>query len=188
MNPQMDSPSDQDLMRLLAGGDTQALTILVRRHQQQVLSLATRLLGRVEDAQDITQQTFVRVWRAAPDWRDEALFTTWLYLIVVNLCRDARRAALRRPAPAYRPASTDLPATPDRAPIERDEQARIIRQAIDALPQRQRTALILQRYQGLNHTQVAQATGWSVSAVESLLVRAYANLRPRLRDLWENAD
>jgi RNA polymerase sigma-70 factor (ECF subfamily) len=132
--------------------------------------------GRVDAADDICQETFLRVLRGARSYQPAAAFTTWLHRIVVNLCLDrAKRpklALLNEDPPA------DL-ATPD-APLRREEQTAAVQRAIAALPERQRIALVLHRFQGLSHAQVAESTGWTESAVEALLVRAYAQLRERL--------
>ena len=169
-------------MVALARGDMDALGQLVRRHQDKALALAYRLLGRWDLAEDIAQEAFLRVHRAAKRYRPDAKFTTWLYRIVVNLCLDQKRRAKLAPA-----ALGDQGPEPSVAPaadrLEARERAERVRCALDALPERQRTAVVLHRYQGLSHREVAEATGWSESAVESLLVRAYARLRQELADL-----
>jgi RNA polymerase sigma-70 factor (ECF subfamily) len=178
-----EQPSDQELVAGLAGGDMACLGELVRRHQDRVVGLAYRLLGRWDAAEDVGQDAFLHVHRAAGRYRPEALFTTWLYRIVVNLCRDVRRRDRRRPLPLPDrvPAAPDPPA----GPLERRELAERVRRAVAQLPDRQRTAVVLHRYQGLSYREVAEATGWSASAVESLLVRAYAHLRRALEPLGE---
>lgn len=168
-------------MAEVARGDTGALGVLVRRHQQAALGLARRLLGRQDAAEDVAQEAFLHVYRAARRYRPDARFTTWLYRIVVNLCHDARRRAGRAPAQLIEEAAPAQDPAAD--PLEADERAERVRRAVGALPERQRTAVILHRYHGLSHREVAQATGWSESAVESLLVRAYATLRRELADL-----
>ena len=178
----MTEPSDTDLMAELARGDVAALAPLITRHQPRVLSLAYRMLGRWDQAEDVGQEAFLRVVRAAGSYRPTAQFTTWLYRIVVNLCLDAKRRSARDPgelAESVAAASGDNP----QADAEAREQAAFIRGAVDSLSDRQRTVVILHRYHGLSHQEVAEATGWSVSAVESLLVRAYANLRKSLAGL-----
>ncbi|WP_428937731.1 RNA polymerase sigma factor [Fontivita pretiosa] len=166
----------------LARGDMAALGSLVRRHQHRVRALAYRLTGRWDLADDLAQETFLRVYRSARSYTPSAAFSTWLYRIVVNLCLDqARRPRLAEIADPgeVQPASQ---AGSD-APLLDRERAEAIQRAIDALPPRQRIALLLHRFEQMSHAQIAQATGWSESAVESLLVRAYAQLRQRLK-LW----
>ncbi|NQT86854.1 sigma-70 family RNA polymerase sigma factor [bacterium] len=178
----MDPPNDAELMRALAGGDMEALGTLARRHQDKIVGLAFRMLRRRDLAEDVAQEAFLRVYRAAGRYRPDAKFTTWLYRIVTNLSLDLQRRAQREPAilDESAPVAASRP-TPD--PLEASERAELVRRAIDSLPDRQRTAVLLHRYQGLSHIEVGEVAGWSQSAVESLLVRAYANLRQALAEL-----
>ena len=108
----MTEPSDTDLMAELARGDVAALAPLITRHQPRVLSLAYRMLGRWDQAEDVGQEAFLRVVRAAGSYRPTAQFTTWLYRIVVNLCLDAKRRSARDPgelAESVAAASGDNP-------------------------------------------------------------------------------
>jgi RNA polymerase sigma-70 factor (ECF subfamily) len=178
----VNQPADAELMARVAADDMAALGDLVRRHQGKVLALAIRTLGRPDLAEDVAQDVFVKVYRAAPAYTPQAAFTTWLYRIVVNCCLDALRKHRRAAAPLDRAA--DVPAADDAAGnLERNEQAARVRRALNALPERQRLVVLMHRYQDLSHRQIAETTGWSESAVESLLVRAYANLRAALADL-----
>jgi len=176
--------SDAELMAAVAGGRTAALEELVRRHQESVMAVAYRFLGRWDLAEDVAQDVFVRIHRAAADYRPEAKFTTWLYRIIVNRCLDLKRRESRRPVSmADMPADPPGDAPPD--PIDARETAGRVRQAVGDLPDRQRTAVVLHRYDGLSHREIAEITGWSESAVESLLVRGYAGLRDALADMNE---
>lgn len=182
----MSQPDDRDkeLLAALARGHMPALEELIRRHQVAALGLARRTLGPSDQAEDVVQEAFLRVYRAAGRYRPEAKFTTWLCQIVLNLCRDRLRRSRRAPislTEKFLPAFRDDP--PRR--MEAEELAGRIRRAVDALPERQRTAVILHRFQQLSHEEISQATGWSVSAIESLLVRAYQRLRQDLADLGE---
>ncbi len=175
------SCSDAELMARLGRGDLAALGALAERHQNRVLSLAFRLLGDWHKAEDITQETFLRLRQAAHKYEPQARFTTWLYRIVHNLSMDQRRKATRDPVSLDTmqteqedPAAGDVP--------ERRELARQVRDAVNGLAERQRRAIILHRYEGLSHVEISEVTGWSKSAVESLLVRAYENLRKKLAE------
>jgi len=180
-----DADSDAELMRAVAEGDMAALGELVRRHEKKAFALACRLLAQPDAAEDVTQEAFLHVHRAARRYRPEARFTTWFYRIVVNLCLDAKRRIKRAPARlAVYGLAAD--AQTDHDQLEATERAERVRQAVDHLPERQRTAVVLHRYMQLSHRDIAEVTGWSVSAVESCLVRAYAQLRQELRDLVEN--
>ncbi len=175
--------SDAILMQRLAGGDMEALEILVRRHQQRVRRLACRLTHNADTADDITQETFLRLYRAAARYRPTAALTTWLHRVVVNLCLDdAKRRKPRALAevdpPEPRSADTTLPG-------ERAERRDAVRHAVMSLPDRQRAVLVLHRFEGLSHEEIEAVTGFSRGAIESLLVRAYGTLRERLRE-WRD--
>ena len=175
------SHSDAELMARLGRGDLAALGALAERHQNRVLSLAYRLLGDWHKAEDITQETFLRLRQAARNYEPQARFTTWLYRIVHNLSVDQRRKAVRDPI------SLDAMQTEREDPGEADspekhELAQRVQDAVGELSERQRRAIILHRYEGLSHAEISEVTGWSKSAVESLLVRAYENLRKKLAE------
>ena len=174
-----DKPTDIELMTRLAAGDMSALGELARRHQVKVLELAFRTLGRWDLAEDVAQETFLRVHRAAIHYKPKAKFTTWLYRIVVNLCFDERRKRAKTAAPLEYAASEVL-AKSDCDSAERKEVVGLVKTAVNELPERQRLAVILHRYDNLSHGEISEVTGWTKSAVESLLVRAYANLREKL--------
>jgi len=173
------NPTDGELMARLARGDMSALGELAHRHQGRVLVLAFRTLGSWDIAEDVAQETFLRVYRAAKRYKPTAKFTTWLYRIVVNLCLDEQRKRAKAGASLEPELYEKLPVS-DRNITEKEEMATLVKAAVQALPERQRMAVILHRYDGLNHAEISEATGWTQSAVESLLVRAYANLRGKL--------
>lgn len=175
-----DAQDDEVLLAAVARRDEAAFETLVRRHQDKALRLAYRLLTDADAAQDIAQEAFLRVYRHADRFEPSARFSTWFYRIIVNLCTDYRRRRVNKTValPAIEPAG---PAVDD--PLESAERAARVRAALEALPDRQRTAVLLHRYEQLSHRQIAETTGDSVSAVESLLVRAYATLRKKLADL-----
>lgn len=177
---------DADLMAAVADGDTAALGVLVHRYQDKALALAYRLLGRLDQAEDVAQEAFLRVHRSARRYRPSARFGTWLYRIVVNLCHDVHRRAGYAPVALADPAAAAV--APPANAVEAAERADRVRRAILALPGRQRTAVVLLTYEGLSHRQIAELTGWSASAVESLIVRAYANLRRRLAEWRQSGD
>jgi RNA polymerase sigma-70 factor (ECF subfamily) len=172
--------SDAELMRRIADGDMGSFAMLIRRHQDYARTLAYRVTGAADAADDITQETFLRVLRSARSYTPAAAFTTWLHRIIVNLCLDRAK----RPKLAH---LLDDQVSPDAAPdepITQQERIAAIRHEIDALTDRQRIVLVLHRFQGLSHSEIAQSTGWSVSAIEALLVRAYTQLRERLKP-WQ---
>lgn len=174
----IESADDRLLMAHLAAGDRNALAELVRRHQMLAFRLAYRTTGNRATAEDITQDAFLRVWRSAARYEPTASFETWLHRIVVNLCLDQFKKRKPVQAETADPA-TEIEDSPG-ASLERDERADRVRKAVQRLPERQRIAVILHRFSEFPQRRIAEITGWSVSAVESLLVRAYAGLRDAL--------
>ncbi len=172
-------PCDEELLRLTAAGDRESFAQLVELHQKRVVQLAARLLSSADQAEDVAQDAFIRVYRAAGKFKPQARFSTWLYRIVVNLCHDQRRRwKLRLSSFEEEPAA---PAESSRA--EREEISARVHAAMEELAPRQRAVLVLHRFEGQSYREIAASTGLSESAVESLLVRAYAKLRYALRDL-----
>jgi RNA polymerase sigma-70 factor, ECF subfamily len=172
--------TDEQLVAEIGRGEMQALALLVNRHQQWALRLAYRSLGDWHLAEDAVQEAFLRVNRAAPQYRPNAKFSTWFYRIVVNLCMDELRKRQRRSETSSE--ITADPATVD-SPLHQQEVTEIqeaVHRALTTLNDRERMAVILHRFEGQSHRQIAEITEVSASAVESLLVRAYRKLRQEL--------
>ena len=177
-----DIPNDAELMTRLAAGDMAALGDLAKTHQDKVLSLSYRVLGDWHRSEDVAREAFLRVYRAAKRYKPQAKFTTWLYRIVVNLCLDERRKQSKTAA-TLEDADPAVLAESESDAAERKEVVGLVKTAIAELPERQRMVVILHRYDGLSHSEISEVTGWTQSAVESLLVRGYANLREKLRKM-----
>lgn len=173
---------DAEWLARAAAGDRAAFTALVQAHAARVRATAFRFLNDGEAAEDVVQEAFIRVYRAAAEFRPDAAFTTWLYRMVVNLCWDHRRRVAR--ARRLQQAVAQSPGTvpPTATPLEDAERTAAVRAAVAALPDRQRLAVVLHRFDGLSHAEVADVTGWSIGAVESCLVRGYAALRKSLAE------
>jgi RNA polymerase sigma-70 factor (ECF subfamily) len=178
---------DVRLMRLVSRGDTAAFQDLVERHQTLVLGTVGRMLGSNSDVEDIAQQVFIRVWKSAARYVPRAKFTTWLLKITRNLVFNELRRAKRR---AQVPMQTDVGAeqiplkdeaapAPDASLLESELQ-QAIEQAISELPEAQRMAVILRRYEELSYEQIGEILDLSVPAVKSVLFRARTELRARL--------
>jgi RNA polymerase sigma-70 factor (ECF subfamily) len=193
MDQEMDSTlSSEDLMARVAKGDDEAFEILVTRHQTPILNLIYRFLGDRAQAKDLAQEVFLRVWQAAKTYEAKAKFTTWIYQIATNLCFNELKAARRRRwFPFHRSEESDENAVEDAysdsSPTAEDillakERSRQISEALQNLPDNQRMALVLKRYDGLSYQEIAQVIGCSVSAVESLLVRAKRTLQQKLKN------
>ena len=177
-----DNLNDTELMSRLAKGDMSALGDIAKKHQDKVLSLSYRVLGDWNRAEDVAQETFLRIHRAAKNYKPKARFTTWLYRIVINLCFDEQRKRAKAAAPLEDADPAKLTESNSNL-AERKEVVKSVKTAVNKLPERQRLAVILHRYDGLSHAEIAEVTGWTTSAVESLLVRAYANLREKLKKM-----
>jgi RNA polymerase sigma-70 factor (ECF subfamily) len=187
-----DDAEDVRLMRLVAGGDTTAFEQLIERHQALVAGTVARMLGSNSDVEDIAQQVFIRVWRSAGRYVARAKFTTWLLKITRNLVFNEMRRAKRHPhlPMQLEPEAEEMPlkdevtATPDATFLQGELQTEI-EKAIMLLPDTQRMALILRRYEELSYEEIAGVLDLSVPAVKSLLFRARTELRERLKDYLE---
>ena len=186
---------DAALMLSVRRGDERAFEELVRRHQDRVVSLAYRYLGSAADAEDLAQEVFLRVHRARESYEPAARFSTWLHRITVNASLNFLRGRKARKAfSAEMPAGDDDdgapdPADPDQeapsAAADRDELARVLRAIVDALPERQRMAILLNKYEGMSYEEVAAAMDLSLMAVKSLLTRARVAIRDKLEPYLE---
>jgi RNA polymerase sigma-70 factor (ECF subfamily) len=178
---------DVRLMRLVAGGDTSAFEKVIERHQALVAGTAARMLGSNSDVEDIAQQVFIRVWKSARRYVPRAKFTTWLLKITRNLVFNELRRAKRRAQVSLQPepGAEEIPLkdeanpAPDTSLLE-DELQRAIEEAIMELPESQRMALVLRRYEQLSYEEIAEILDLSVPAVKSVLFRARTELRARL--------
>jgi RNA polymerase sigma-70 factor (ECF subfamily) len=181
-----DTLSDEDLLARIADEDRSAFTILMRRHGKLVRGLALGFSGRAADAEDVTQEVFIMLWRRPDSWQPgKAAFSTWLYRVVINRCLDqARRQRMRRWLPFG-----DIDEPPDEAPNALDALAGRDRLAevghmIRTLPEKQRLALLLAVQGERSNIEIASILGVSEGAAEQLLVRA----RRRLRILIEEKE
>ena len=179
---------DVRLMRLVGRGDTSAFENLVERHQSLVTGTVARMLGSNSDVEDIAQQVFIRVWKSARRYVPRAKFTTWLLKITRNLVfNEMRRSKRRGHVPLQsEPGGEDHPPLKDEtnpapdASLLESELQREIEEAIMQLPDSQRMALVLRRYEQLSYEQFAEVLDLSVPAVKSVLFRARTELRSRL--------
>ena len=162
---------DEELVAAVAGArDAAAFRLLVDRHAASALRIAERVLQNRADAEEAVQEAFQRLWRDARRFRPErGRFRSWFIRVLINVCRDRQRRSRRRPTTALM-ETTAGPA--DWQGVERLDRVHAVRQAIAALPERQRWAVVLTYYEGLSNREAAAAMGVSVKALEALLVRA----------------
>lgn len=180
---------DVRLMRAVATGDTAAFERLIERHQTLVIGTVARMLGSNSDVEDLAQQVFLRVWRNAARYVPRAKFTTWLLKITRNLVFNEMRRTKRH---AHVPIQSEAPGedlpmkdesvqSPAESLLEHELQ-RAIESAIMALPETQRMALVLRRYETRSYEEIAEILDLSVPAVKSVLFRARTELRARLAE------
>lgn len=171
--------TEADLLARFATGDQAAARRLTARLTPRVHALARRMLDDPAEAEDVTQEAMLRLWRIAPDWRDEgAAVGTWLYRVAGNLCIDRLRRRRERPV-------AELPERPDGAPgaVERmqdADRASALNAALATLPDRQRLAIVLRHIEERPNPEVAAILETSVEAVESLLARGRRRLAEEL--------
>jgi RNA polymerase sigma-70 factor (ECF subfamily) len=183
-------PSDEELIRRFRQGDERAFEDLAQRWDPAILRLAYRLTGDLEEARDVRQMTLVKTYRALPAFNGHARPTTWLYRVVLNLCRDRhrRRAARGRALDAAaRRAGAEVDGgagAGETAPgIERGEVARRVAEAVATLPEREREVVVLRHYHDLPLAGIAELVGAPLPTVKSRMLRGMEHLRARLKDL-----
>lgn len=183
--------SDLELMLRVRDGDAASFEVLLRRHRVPLVSFFRRMLRDEALAEDLAQEVFLRVYKSRERYQPEARFTTWLYRIATNLALNAirdRKDQVSDTAGEDDDGSAVLERFVDPHPtveqrLVQDDRQRLIRQAVEALSENQRAAVILHKYQEVDYRQIAGILGVSESAVKSLLFRAYETLRVRLEPL-----
>ena len=165
---------DGELVARSLRGDGPAFDALVLRHRQAVYRLAYRLLGNHEEADDVSQEAFVRAFRSLSGFRGDASFRTWITRITINVALGARHARIATVPIEQAPAPRKEPAGPEAA--LRSE----VRVAVGFLPPRQRQVLVLKVYEGMKFAEIAQAAGMSIGTAKATFFQAVQNLRNRL--------
>jgi RNA polymerase sigma-70 factor, ECF subfamily len=160
---------DRVLVNAARGGDLDAFEMLVRRHERTVYRVALRMLGNDADAQDATQETFVRAWRALGRFHGRSSVSTWLYRIVTRRCIDL--IAARHPSETISDQQADVLADPPRA-VEQHARLVAIASAVSRLPADQRAALVLRDFEGLSYDEVADVLNTTVPAIKGRIHRA----------------
>ena len=193
INYALDESSDAAVMLRVAAGDEAGFNFLVGKYHRAMISFLFRMVHNQAVAEELAQEVFLRVYRSRESYRAEAKFTTWLYRIATNLAvnhaRDTRheRSASTIYLDAPDEESGTTPDVADDTPsveqsILRDERMAAIRAHVMALPERQRMAVLMHKYQGMDYRQIGDVLKLSESATKSLLFRAYQTLRDKLKD------
>jgi RNA polymerase sigma-70 factor (ECF subfamily) len=188
-----DGLSDAEIMLRVRDGEDAGYDILIEKYRRPIINFMFRMVHNQAVAEELAQEVFLRVYRSRATYRAEAKFTTWLYRIATNLgvnhARDTKyeRAAqnvyLDQPDPetGTTPDVADMTASTEEE-LVRSERMRAIRKHVMALPERQRTAVLMHKYQDLDYKEIGEALKLSESATKSLLFRAYQTLRETLKD------
>ena len=176
------SRSDGELLALYAHGDSAAAKELSRRLLPALMGLGVRMLGDATEAEDVVQETMLRLWRMAPDWQDgQAKVSTWAYRVAMNLCTDR----LRKRRHLSGGTLDDAPEPMDDAPgaearLQDGARHDALQNALAALPERQRQAVVLRHLEGLSNPEIAVIMDIGVEAVESLSARGRRSLKQAL--------
>jgi len=194
--------SDEQLMEAFRTGDARAFEVLVRRHRASVYNFILRYTGQRARAEDLLQETWLKVIRSAEAWEPKARFTTWVFTIARNLCVDsARKESYRqtdsldapaRAAEAEGPAlgesvSDDGSGDPERG-AHNARLRPLLERALQSLPEEQREVFILREYSGVPFKEIAEVTGTSENTVKSRMRYALEGLRKRLAELGLDAE
>jgi RNA polymerase sigma-70 factor (ECF subfamily) len=185
--------TDAEIMLRVREGDDQGFNYLIEKYRKPIIHFMFRMVHNQAVAEELAQEVFLRVYRSRQTYRAEARFTTWLYRIATNLgvnhARDTKheRAAQNVYLDQPDPETGTTPDVADMTPsvehdLVRDERMRAIRQHVMALPERQKMAVLMHKYQGMDYKQIGDVLKLSESATKSLLFRAYQTLRERLKD------
>ncbi len=183
--------TDLRLMLRVRSGDDESFDELLRRHRAPLLNYFHRMLRDHALAEDLAQEVFLRVYRARERYEPDAKFTTWLYCIATNLAlnalRDRRGKENAADQNGVHAEPQEARLADSRPTIEQElmqsERGKLVQEAVQSLPENQRAAVILHKYQEVDYRQIAGILGVSESAVKSLLFRAYETLRVRLEPL-----
>ena len=179
--------TDDELVARSVGGDVDSFNQLILRWERPIFALAYRVIGREEDARDVCQDTFLRAFRALPGFKGQAKFSSWLYRIALNLCRDWIRRQRRAPvlqlpedADPFELASEAGPSESIEDLVARRELTAVVEEAMALLPEEQRTAIILKEYHGMTFQEIADLQQCPLSTVKTRLYQGLSVLRRQL--------
>ena len=179
--------TDEELVARSVAGDHDSFNQLIRRWERPIYALAFRVLGREDDARDVCQEAFLRAFRALPGFKGDAKFSSWLYRITLNLCRDWLRRKKRTPV-VQAPEGVDLvdlaaaqgPAESIEDLVARKQLSAAVAEAMASLPDEQRTAIVLKEFHGLTFQEIADLQQIPLSTVKTRLYQGLSVLRRTL--------
>ena len=179
--------TDEELVARSRGGDLESFNQLILRWERPIYALAYRVIGREDDARDVCQEAFLRAFRALPGFKGQAKFSSWLYRITLNLCRDWIRRHRRAPVSQLPDGADPIELAAERGAVEsiedlaaRRELSAVVEKAMALLPEEQRTAIILKEYHGMTFQEIADLQGCPLSTVKTRLYQGLAVLRRHL--------
>ncbi len=179
--------TDEELVARAQGGDVDSFNQLIVRWERPIYALAYRVIGKEEDARDVCQDAFLRAYRALPGFKGQAKFSSWLYRIALNLCRDWIRRQRRAPVSQLPEDADATELVSETGPVEsiedlvaRRELSAIVEEAMSELSEEQRTAIILKEYHGMTFQEIADMQGCPLSTVKTRLYQGLSLLRRRL--------
>ncbi len=193
------APTDVQLMLDVKAGDEESFELLLRKYRTPLVNFLYRMVRNTAIAEDLAQEVFLRVYRARQEYAPSAKFTTWMFRIATNLALNSVRDNRHRKMEISMDQSVDTGEdeqraleVPDRSPSVEQElvarcRAELIMKAIHSLPEKQRAAILLHKYQELDYDEIARVLECSESALKSLLFRAYETLRVELAPLVSNS-
>jgi RNA polymerase sigma-70 factor, ECF subfamily len=178
-------PTDEELVDAFQAGDLAAFDLLVFRWDRKIQAAIFRIMGTEEEARDLCQETFLRAYRALGGFKGEARFSSWLYQIALNLCRDRMRRNRGRTLVSLDELEDAGNGLLQKGPtplelIEAGDMSRAVASAVDALPAEQREVIVLKEYQDLTFVEIAEILGVPLSTVKTRLYRGLGQLRHRL--------
>jgi RNA polymerase sigma-70 factor, ECF subfamily len=179
--------TDEELVARSVAGDAESFNQLILRWERPIYALAYRIIGREDDARDVCQETFLRAYRALKGFKGQAKFSSWLYRITLNLCRDWMRRERRTPVVPTPEGMDVLELASERGPtasiediVASAELSRVVAAAMTKLPDEQRTAIILKEYHGLTFQEISDLQGCPLSTVKTRLYQGLTVLRRHL--------
>jgi RNA polymerase sigma-70 factor (ECF subfamily) len=180
--------TDEELVALSIGGDVESFNQLVLRWERPIFALAYRVIGREEEARDVVQETFLRAFRGIGNFRGQAKFSSWVYRIALNLCRDWIRRERRAPILPTPEGVDVIELAAEQGPVEsiedlvaRNDISKVVADLMTRLPEEQRTAIVLKEYHGMTFQEIADLQGVPLSTVKTRLYQGLNVLRRHLQ-------